>query len=60
MAERPSGGASLWECRAARSRQARAEEAQEPSCGTAKKGALAVLPHSACLTRHKGLQVVKA
>ena len=31
--------ASAWECRAAQSREARPEEAQEPSCGTAK-GAL--------------------
>ena len=35
----PSGPASSWECRAARSRQARPEEAQEPSWG-ATKGAL--------------------
>ena len=32
----PSGSASPWECRAAQSRQARPEEAQEPSWGTAK------------------------
>ena len=32
----PSGWASLWECRAAQSRQARAEEAQEASWGIAK------------------------
>ena len=32
----PSGSASPWECRAARSRQARPEEAQEPSWGAAK------------------------
>eukprot|EP00964_Phaeocystis_antarctica_P109833 scaffold74249_cov69-Phaeocystis_antarctica.AAC.1 len=32
----PSGSASFWECRAAQSRQARPEEAQEPSSGTAK------------------------
>eukprot|EP00964_Phaeocystis_antarctica_P062238 scaffold37273_cov56-Phaeocystis_antarctica.AAC.5 len=32
----PSGWASSWECRAAQSRQARPEEAQEPSSGTAK------------------------
>jgi hypothetical protein len=37
----PSGLASSLECRAAQSRQARPEEAQEPSGGTAKgaKGA---------------------
>eukprot|EP00964_Phaeocystis_antarctica_P013141 scaffold7206_cov57-Phaeocystis_antarctica.AAC.2 len=35
----PRGPASSWECRAAQSRQARPEEAQEPSWGTAK-GAL--------------------
>eukprot|EP00964_Phaeocystis_antarctica_P001686 scaffold881_cov65-Phaeocystis_antarctica.AAC.3 len=36
----PSGPASpLWECRAARSRQARPEEAQEPSSGAVKRGA---------------------
>ena len=33
----PSGWASPWECRAARSRQARAEEAQGASWGTAKE-----------------------
>ena len=32
----PSGPASSWECRAAQSHQARPEEAQEPSWGTAK------------------------
>ena len=32
----PSGLASFWEYRAAQSRQARPEEAQEPSCGAAK------------------------
>ena len=41
--------ASSWECRAARSRQARPEEAQEPSWGSAKGlakegAALNVLP----------------
>ena len=36
----PSGWASLWECRAAQSRQARAEEAQGASWGTAKGGGL--------------------
>eukprot|EP00964_Phaeocystis_antarctica_P076377 scaffold47222_cov72-Phaeocystis_antarctica.AAC.2 len=35
----PGGQGSSWECRAARSRWARPEEAQEPSWGTAK-GAL--------------------
>ena len=34
----PSGLASSWEYRAAQSRQARPEEAQEPSWGTAKGG----------------------
>ena len=34
-------GLSLWECRAAQSRQARPEEAQEPSSGPAE-GALAL------------------
>ena len=37
--------ASLWECRAAQSRQARAEEAQGASWGTAKPGTLTVLQH---------------
>eukprot|EP00964_Phaeocystis_antarctica_P069516 scaffold42262_cov49-Phaeocystis_antarctica.AAC.4 len=32
----PSGRASSWECRAAHRHQARPEEAQAPSCGTAK------------------------
>ena len=32
----PSGWASPWECRAAQSRQARPQEVQEPSWGTAK------------------------
>eukprot|EP00964_Phaeocystis_antarctica_P019634 scaffold10832_cov45-Phaeocystis_antarctica.AAC.5 len=31
------GPASCWECRAAQNRQARPEEAQEPSFGTAKE-----------------------
>ena len=35
----PSGPASFWESRAAQSRQARPEKAQEPSWGSAK-GAL--------------------
>ena len=35
----PSGPASPWECRATQSRQARPEEAQEPSWGAATKGA---------------------
>ena len=34
---------SLSECRAAQSRQARPEEAQEPSWGTAKGGTLTML-----------------
>ena len=34
----PSGWASIWEYRAAQSHQARAEEPQEPSWGTAKGG----------------------
>ena len=34
----PSGWASLWECRAAQSRQARPEEAQGASWGAAKGG----------------------
>eukprot|EP00964_Phaeocystis_antarctica_P059909 scaffold35667_cov63-Phaeocystis_antarctica.AAC.2 len=33
----PSGSASSWECRAAQSRQACPEEAQEPSWCTAKR-----------------------
>ena len=36
----PSGWASLWECRAARGRQARAEEAQGARWGAAKAGTL--------------------
>ncbi len=36
-------GLSPWECRAAQSRQARPEEAHEPSWGTAKAGALTML-----------------
>ena len=38
MAGTPSGWASLWECRAARSRQARAEGAQGASWGAARGG----------------------
>jgi hypothetical protein len=37
-------GLSPWECRAAQSREARREEAQEPSWGTAKATTLSVLP----------------
>ena len=33
----PSGPASPWACRAARSRQARSEEAREPRCGAGKR-----------------------
>ena len=43
----PSGRASLWECRAAQSRQARPEEPQGASWGTAKEGTLTVLVHDA-------------
>ena len=43
MAEHPVAGASLWECRAAQSRQVRLEEAQGPGWGTAKGGALTML-----------------
>ena len=39
----PSGPASSWECRAARTRQARPEKAQEPSWGTAQAGTLTLL-----------------
>ena len=39
----PSGWASLWECRAALSRQARPEEPQELSWGAAKAGTLTKL-----------------
>ena len=39
----PSGPASPWECRAAQSRQARPEEAQEPSWSAAKRDSSAVL-----------------
>ena len=39
----PSGLASYWECRTAQSHQARPEEAQEPSWGTAKGDALTML-----------------
>ena len=39
----PSGAATPWECRAAQSRQARPEEAQEPSC--AKGSTLTMLRH---------------
>ena len=41
-----SGPDSSWECRAAQSRQARPEEAQEPSGGTAKGRTLTVLAHA--------------
>ena len=34
----PGGPASSWECRAAQSRQARPEEAQEPSWGSHRQG----------------------
>ena len=34
-----------WECRAAQSRQAPPEEAQQPSWGAAKGGTLTTLPH---------------
>ena len=40
----PSGWASLWEYRAAQSRQARSEEPQEPSWATAEVGTLTLLP----------------
>eukprot|EP00964_Phaeocystis_antarctica_P017435 scaffold9629_cov72-Phaeocystis_antarctica.AAC.1 len=39
----PSGSASVWECRAAWSRQARPGEALEPSWGIAKRASLTVL-----------------
>eukprot|EP00964_Phaeocystis_antarctica_P096583 scaffold62868_cov28-Phaeocystis_antarctica.AAC.1 len=39
----PRGPASSWECRAAQSRQARPEEAQEASWGAAKRGTLTML-----------------
>ena len=39
----PSGPASSWECRAAWSRQARREEAKEPSWATAKGSSLSML-----------------
>ena len=41
----PGGPAFSWECRAAQSHQARPEEAQEPSWGTAKAGALTMLSY---------------
>jgi hypothetical protein len=44
----PSGPASPWECRAARSHQARPEEAQEASWGAAKEGTLALLACGRC------------
>ena len=37
----PVAWASPWECRAAQSRQARPEEAWDPSWGAAKEGAAA-------------------
>eukprot|EP00964_Phaeocystis_antarctica_P105494 scaffold70488_cov59-Phaeocystis_antarctica.AAC.7 len=40
------GQAPPWECRAAQSRQAHPEEAQEPSWGTAKGGTLPMLESS--------------
>ena len=43
MAGRPAGWTSLWECRAAQSRQAHPEEVQEPSWGAAKVGSLTVV-----------------
>ena len=43
----PSGWASLWEYRAAQSRQARAEEAQGASWGAAKGDTLTMLPCTA-------------
>ena len=46
----PSGQASSWECRAARSRQARPEEAQEPSWGTCQGPTLRLL---LCLPRYQ-------
>eukprot|EP00964_Phaeocystis_antarctica_P083851 scaffold52787_cov60-Phaeocystis_antarctica.AAC.2 len=39
-----SGLDSSWECRAAQSHQARPEEAQEPSWGTANAGTLTMMP----------------
>ena len=44
----PSGPASSWECRAAQSRQARPEEAQEPSWGAAKAGTLSTSTTRRC------------
>eukprot|EP00964_Phaeocystis_antarctica_P011898 scaffold6564_cov30-Phaeocystis_antarctica.AAC.2 len=41
---RPVGRSLPWECRAAQSFQARPEEAREPTSGTAKGVALAMLP----------------
>ena len=54
----PSGLASSWECRAARSRQARPEEAQEPSWGTAKGVPKGHLDHTPVLAR--GLRLLHA
>ena len=45
------GLASSWECRAAQSRQARPEEAQELSWGAAKAGTLTMLRHPQLLHR---------
>ena len=42
----PSGWASLWECRAAQSHQARPEEVQEPSWGTVKGDKVTLTVHA--------------
>ena len=52
-----SGWASLWECRAAQSRQARSEDAQGGSWRSAKGGGLTMLGHGSnndcsCVTEH--------
>ena len=48
-----------WECRAAQSRQARPEEAQEPSWGAAKGDSLTMLRHSTlAIERAHGRRVV--
>ena len=52
----PSGWASLWEYRAAQSRQARAEEAQGASWGTAKAGTLTVLQRPCRMTETHDLE----
>ena len=41
----PGGPAPSWAYQAAQGRQARPEEAQEPSWGAAKRGTLTTLPH---------------